>query len=64
MSEMKKFDTVIIGGGIGGLMAAYRLRKNSPNMKIAIVEKGNTLEKRSCPSLWRYVGRGAWRRRC
>ncbi len=44
------YDVVIIGGGIGGLMAAYRLKKNSPEMKIAIAERGNTLEKRSCPA--------------
>ena len=47
---MKTFDTVIIGGGIGGLMAAYRLRKNSPDMTIAITERGNELEKRACPA--------------
>ncbi|MBQ8268027.1 MAG: FAD-dependent oxidoreductase [Clostridia bacterium] len=47
---MKKFDTVIIGGGIGGLMAAYRLRLNSPDMTIAITERGNELEKRACPA--------------
>lgn len=47
---MKKFDTVIIGGGIGGLMAAYRLRRNAPDMTIAITERGNELEKRVCPA--------------
>ena len=47
---MKKFDTVIIGGGIGGLMAAYRLRANQPDMTIAITERGNELEKRVCPA--------------
>jgi len=50
MSLTRSFDTVIIGGGIGGLMAAYRLRLNSPDMSIAITEKGNTLEKRNCPA--------------
>ena len=30
-----RYDTVIIGGGIGGLMAAYRLRKKEPNMRTA-----------------------------
>ena len=44
------FDTVIIGGGIGGLMAAYRLRNLNPEMKIAITEKGNSLEERFCPA--------------
>lgn len=47
MSE-KIYDVVIIGGGIGGLMAAYRLRKNAPEYKIAITERGNRLEKRVC----------------
>lgn len=47
---MKKFDTIIIGGGIGGLMAAYRLRKNAADMTIAITERGNELEKRVCPA--------------
>ncbi len=50
MSTIKQFDTVIIGGGIGGLMAAYRLRKNRPEMRIAITERGNTLENRHCPA--------------
>ncbi len=47
---MKRFETVIIGGGIGGLMAAYRLHKNCPQMTIAITERGNELEKRNCPA--------------
>ena len=47
---MKRFDTVIVGGGIGGLMAAYRLRQNAPDMTIAVTERGNTLENRHCPA--------------
>ena len=50
MSENRSFDTVIIGGGIGGLMAAYRLHANAPEMTIAITERGNSLEKRHCPA--------------
>ena len=50
MSENRSFDTVIIGGGIGGLMAAYRLHANAPEMSIAITERGNSLEKRHCPA--------------
>lgn len=50
MSTNNSYDVVIIGGGIGGLMAAYRLRKFSPDLKIAIVEKGNALEDRFCPA--------------
>ena len=46
----KKYDVVIIGGGIGGLMSAYRLQKNNPGLKIAITECGNVMEKRVCPA--------------
>ena len=47
---MKKYDIAIIGGGIGGLMAAYRLKRNLPEVKIVITERGNRLEKRNCPA--------------
>lgn len=50
MSANCNYDVVIVGGGIGGLMAAYRLRKNAPQLKIAITERGNELEKRNCPA--------------
>ena len=45
-----KYDVAIIGGGIGGLMAAYRLKQNSPDTKIIIIEKGFKLTKRHCPA--------------
>ena len=44
------YDVMIIGGGIGGLFAAYNLRKNNPSMKIAILDKGKELEGRKCPA--------------
>ncbi len=44
------YDVAIIGGGIGGIMAAYQLKKNNPDCKIIIVEKGLELEKRHCPA--------------
>lgn len=47
---MKQFDTLIIGGGIGGLMAAYRLKEKCPDMRVCIVERGVELEKRNCPA--------------
>ena len=40
-----KTNVAIIGGGIGGLMAAYRLQKNDSSLEITIVERGFELEK-------------------
>lgn len=46
---MKHFDTAIIGGGIGGLMCAYRLCTQAPGMSVVLFEKGHDIEKRACP---------------
>ena len=40
----------IIGGGIGGLMTAYRLKKNNSDTKIVIYDSGHMIEKRYCPA--------------
>lgn len=40
-----KYDIIIIGSGIVGLATAYSLKKNKPTLKLAIVEKENTLAK-------------------
>lgn len=44
------YDLIIIGGGIGGLCTAYKLISNKKELKIAIIEKGHSLEKRKCPA--------------
>lgn len=46
---MKKVDVVIIGGGISGLMAAYRLIEEKPGLKITLLEKGHDITRRLCP---------------
>lgn len=45
----KNYDIAIIGGGIGGIMAAYRLVTENPSVSVAIFEKGKAIEKRVCP---------------
>lgn len=45
----KKYDVAIIGGGMSGLMLAYRLMNKNKDLDIVILEKGKTLKKRSCP---------------
>ena len=47
----KNYDVAIIGGGIGGIMTAYRLIEKNSKLKVVIFEKGNALNKRSCPIL-------------
>lgn len=49
MELLKKYDVVIIGGGIGGIMTSYRLINNDPSLKILLLEAGESLRKRSCP---------------
>lgn len=44
------YDVIIIGGGIGGLMSAYRLINLDENLKIAIIDKGKSIAKRKCPA--------------
>jgi len=38
-----QYDIVIIGGGIVGLATAYQLKQQKPALKIALVEKENTM---------------------
>lgn len=49
MLKYKNYDVAIIGAGISGLMAAYRLNVLKPSLKVCLIEKGNSIEKRSCP---------------
>ena len=46
---MDRYDVAIIGGGIGGLMCAYRLCTQAPGLSIVLLEKGHDIEKRICP---------------
>lgn len=46
----KTYDVAIIGGGIGGLMAAYRLISKNNNMRVVIIDSGKALDKRVCPA--------------
>ena len=46
---MKAYDVTIVGAGPGGIFTAYELSKKAPQLKVAILEYGNPLEKRKCP---------------
>ena len=43
------FDVIIIGAGPGGIFSAFELSHLKPDLKIAVFEAGNSLEKRKCP---------------
>lgn len=43
------YDVIIIGAGPGGIFSAYELMKLKPELKVAVFEAGNRLEKRKCP---------------
>ena len=44
-----KYDVLIVGAGPGGIFSAYELMKLRPELKIAVLETGNPLNKRKCP---------------
>jgi uncharacterized FAD-dependent dehydrogenase len=44
-----KYDVIIVGAGASGIFAAYELTKISPDIKILVIEKGHTLDRRKCP---------------
>ncbi len=44
-----KYDVIIIGAGPGGIFAAMELAKKNKELKILMLEKGNSIEKRICP---------------
>ena len=46
---MNNYDVLIIGGGAGGLFAAYEFVKMNSDLKIALIEKGKALKERKCP---------------
>ena len=45
----ERFDVIIIGAGPGGIFCAYELLEQKPGLKVLIVEKGRSIEKRNCP---------------
>ena len=44
-----KYDLIIIGAGPSGIFTAIEMIKRGTKKKILIIEKGHSIEKRSCP---------------
>lgn len=49
-----KYDVVIIGAGPAGLFAAHEIGERS-SLKVLILDKGNDIKNRQCPSASRFV---------
>jgi len=43
------YDVIIVGAGPSGIFTAYEIRENDPNLKVLLIEKGHSIEKRKCP---------------
>lgn len=47
----KNFDVIIVGGGPAAFFCAWKILEKKPHANVAIFERGNPIEKRSCPAL-------------
>ena len=45
------YDVILVGAGPAGYFAAYELVNKNPNLKIALIDRGNPIGKRRCPVL-------------
>ena len=44
-----QYDVIIIGAGPGGIFSAYELVEHKKDLKVLMIEKGRSIEKRNCP---------------
>lgn len=45
----KEYDVIIIGAGPSGIFCAYELMRRKPDLKVLMLEKGRSIERRVCP---------------
>lgn len=43
------YDIIVVGAGPCGIFTSMEIKKNNPDLKILILEKGNSIENRICP---------------
>lgn len=43
------YDVIIVGAGPGGIFCTYELKENKPDLRVLLLEKGHSIEKRYCP---------------
>ena len=44
-----RYDVIIVGAGPGGIFCAYELKEKMPGLRVLLLEKGHSIEKRYCP---------------
>jgi uncharacterized protein len=49
--KSNRYDVAIIGCGISGIFAGYELVKSNPSLKVLMIEQGNDINKRNCPTI-------------
>ena len=51
------YDVIIIGAGLAGIFTAYELIGSRPDLRVALLEQGAEISRRSCPIVAKKVGR-------
>ena len=51
------YDIILIGGGVAGILAGYELTTKRPDLRIALLEQGPPIRRRSCPIMDKKVER-------
>lgn len=46
---MKNYDIIIVGAGASGVFASYEFTKQDTDLKVLMIDKGNSIERRICP---------------
>ena len=61
MNKKNTFDIIIVGAGPAGIFASYEIIKKNPKLKIALIDRGNRIEKRkSNEIMFGFGGAGAY----
>ncbi len=53
----REYDVIVIGAGPTGVFACYELAKRAPDLQILLLEKGQDIDRRSCPILEKKVAK-------